>query len=142
MTTTSVYYLLQAVPPKARPVAVVTALGLTQLGTPLARLLPVDLLSAQGWFGQHCIELATGLTTLTLITLLPLPPTPRLRMFQALDFVTIALLLPAILLICGVLNRGRLAWWTDTPWLGVDLAIAIPLLAGAIAIEASLRTVR
>ena len=137
MTTTSVYYLLQAVPPKARPVAVVTALGLTQLGTPLARLLPVDLLSAQGWFGQHCIELATGLTTLTLITLLPLPPTPRSRMFQALDFVTIALLLPAILLICGVLNRGRLAWWTDTPWLGVDLAIAIPLLAGAIAIEAS-----
>ena len=137
MTTTSVYYLLQAMPPKARPIAVVTALGLTQLGTPLARLLPVDLLSAQGWFGQHCIELATGLTTLALITWLPLPPTPRSRMFQPLDFVTVAFLFPAVLLICGVLNRGRLAWWTDTPWLGVALAIAIPLLAIAIAIEAS-----
>ncbi len=137
MTTTSIYYLLQAVPPKARPVALVTGLGMTQLGTPLARLLPVDVLSAQGWFGQHCIELATGLTTLTLITLLPLPPTPRSRIFQPLDFVTVSLLLPAMLLICGVLNRGRLAWWTDTPWLGVDLAVAIPLLTVAILIEAT-----
>ena len=136
MTTTSIYYLLQALPPKARPVAVVAGLGMTQLGTPLARLLPVDLLSAQGWFGEHCIELAVGLTTLTLITLLPLPPTPRSRPFQPLDFVTVACLLPATLLICGVLNRGRLAWWTDTPWLGVALAVAIPLLTVAIAIEA------
>ena len=136
MTTTGIYYLLQVVPAKARAVAMVTGLGMTQLGTPLARLIPVDLLSADGWFGQHCIELATGLTTLTLITLLPLPPTPRSRLFQPLDFVTVSLLLPAVLLICGVLNRGRLAWWTDTPWLGVDLAIAIPLLATAIAIEA------
>ena len=136
MTTTGIYYLLQVVPAKARAVAMVTGLGMTQLGTPLARLIPVDLLSANGWFGQHCIELATGITTLTLITLLPLPPTPRSRLYQPLDFVTVSLLLPAVLLICGVLNRGRLAWWTDTPWLGVDLAIAIPLLATAIAIEA------
>ena len=136
MTTTSIFYLLQVVPAKARAVAMVTGLGMTQLGTPLARLVPVDLLSAQGWFGQHCIELATGLATLTLITLLPLPPTPRWRCFQPLDFVTVALLLPAMLLICGVLNRGRLAWWTDTPWLGVDLAIAIPLLTAAIVVEA------
>ena len=137
MTTTGVYYLLQALPAKARPAALVVGLGMTQLGTPLARLLPVDLLSAQGWFGQHCIELATGLTTLTLITLLPLPPTPRWHFFQPLDFVTIALLLPGAILVCGVLNRGRLAWWTDTPWLGVDLAIAIPLLVIAITIEAA-----
>ena len=135
MTTTSIYYLMQAASPKVKPLAFLTGLGMTQLGTPLARMLPVDLLSAQGWFGQHCIELATGLTTLTLIMLLPLPPTPRLRSFQWLDFVTLAFLLPAMLLICGVVNRGRLAWWTDTPWLGVDLAIAIPLLATAIAIE-------
>ncbi len=136
MTTTSIFYLLQVVPAKARAVAMVTGMGMTQLGTPLARLLPVDLLSSHGWFGQHCIELATGLTTLTLITLLPLPPTPRWRCFQPLDFVTVALLLPAMLLICGVLNRGRLAWWTDTPWLGVDLAVAIPLLTAAIVVEA------
>ena len=135
MTTTAVYYLLQAMPPKARPASLVMALGITQLGTPLARLIPVDVLSTQGWFGQHCIELATGVTTLTLITLLPLPPTPRSRFFQPLDFVTVACLFPGILLVCGVLNRGRLAWWTDTPWLGIDLAIAIPLIATAVVIE-------
>jgi hypothetical protein len=137
MIPTSVYYLMQALPPKARPIAAATGLGMAQLGTPLARLVPVDLLSAQGWFGQHCIELATGLVTLTLITLLPLPPTPRSREFQRLDFLTAALLVPATLLICGVLNRGRLAWWTDTPWLGLDLLIAVPLLGIAIVIEVS-----
>lgn len=136
MTTTGIFYLLQAATPKLRPAALVGGLGMTQLGTPLARLLPVDLLAAHGWFGQHCIELASGLAALMLITWLPLPPTPRLRAFQPLDFVSFALLLPAALLLCGVINRGRLAWWTDTPWLGVALAAAIPLLTTAIAIEA------
>lgn len=135
MTTMGIFYLMQAVPPKARAAALVAGLGMTQLGTPLARLLPVDLLSAQGWRGQHFIELASVFAALTLILVLPLPPTPRLRTFESLDFVTVAFLLPAMLLICGVLNRGRLAWWTDTPWLGVDLAVAIPLLATAILIE-------
>ena len=137
MTTTSIFYLMQALPPKARPAALVIGLGLVQLGTPLARLLPVDLLSAQGWQGQHCIELACALSTLVLITALPFPPTPRSRIFERRDFVTVALLLPAMLLICGVINRGRLAWWTDTPWLGVALAIAIPLLTAVIVIEAT-----
>jgi hypothetical protein len=68
---------------------------------------------------------------------LPLPPTPRSSTFRPLDFVTVSFLLPAMLLICGVINRGRLAWWTDTPWLGVDLAIAIGLLTVAIVIEAA-----
>lgn len=135
MTSTGVYYLLQALPPKARPLAVVIGLGMTQLGTPIARLLPVDMLSAQHWFGQHCIELAAALTTLTLITLVPLPPTPRYRLFQPLDFITVAFLLPGVLLLCGVLNRGRLAWWTDTPWLGVALAVSIPLITIAVLIE-------
>jgi hypothetical protein len=135
MTTTGIFYLMQAVPPKGRPLALVTGLGMTQLGTPLARLLPVDLLSAQGWHGQHFVELACALSALALISLLPLPPTPRLRTFEPLDFVTVAFLLPAMLLICGILNRGRLAWWTDTPWLGIDLAIAIPLLSAAVLIE-------
>lgn len=139
MTTMGIFYLLQAMPPKARAAALVAGLGMTQLGTPLARLLPVDLLSAQGWRGQHLIELASALVALTLALLLPLPPTPRLRTFQPLDFVTVAFLLPAMLLICGILNRGRLAWWTDTPWLGIDLAIAIPLLTTAVLIE-TLRT--
>ena len=80
-------------------------------------------------------------TTLALITVLPLPPTPRSRAFQPLDFVTVAFLLPATLLICGVVNRGRLAWWADTPWLGVDLAIAFGLLTVAVAMDGKGRIV-
>jgi hypothetical protein len=135
MTSMSVYYLLEALPPRIRPLCVIIGLGLVQLGTPLARTLSVDALTAQGGFGQHCLELAYALATLALLTLLPLPPTPRLRAFHPLDALTVALIVPAVLLICGVLNRGRLAWWTDTPWLGACLAVAIPLLAAAMAIE-------
>jgi len=85
--------------------------------------------------GLHCIELACALATLALIVWLPLPPTPRSAAFQPLDFVTVALLLPAMLLLCGVLNRGRLGWWTDTPWLGIATAVAIPMLTAVIVIE-------
>jgi hypothetical protein len=37
--------------------------------------------------------------------------------------------------LCGVVNRGRLGWWADTPLLGVALAVAIPLFALALVIE-------
>ncbi|MDB5856829.1 MAG: transporter [Ramlibacter sp.] len=136
MSTMCIYYVLQALPPKARPLSVIIGLGFIQLGTPLARTIPVDVLTAQGGFGQHCIELAYALATLALLDLLPLPPTPRLRAFRPLDALTVTLILVSMLLICGVINRGRIAWWTDTQWLGICLAVAIPLLTVAVAIEA------
>ncbi len=43
--------------------------------------------------------------------------------------------LSGYLLLCLVLATGRLLWWTDTPWLGVALAAAVPLLCAALLIE-------
>jgi hypothetical protein len=135
LVTLAIYYLLQVVPPRMRPVPLVVVLGLVQFGTPLARLMPVDLLAANHWHGLHGVELAMVLTTFALTTWLPLPPSERIRQFEPLDFVTIALVAPGMVLVCGVVNRGRLAWWTDTPWLGYALAAAIPLLVAAGTIE-------
>lgn len=134
-STLSLYYLIQAVAKEWRPAAVVVGLGMSQLATPLARMLPVDLLASDGWLGLHLIEFALVSITLVLTQALPLPPGSCTRQFELLDFFTMALFLPAIVLICGVVNRGRLGWWTDTPWLGAALATAIPLLALALAIE-------
>jgi hypothetical protein len=134
-STLSLYYLIQGVSKEWRPAAVVVGLGMTQLATPLARLIPVDLLASNGWLGLHLIEFALVAITLAATQALPLPPGACTKQFEPLDFVTMALFLPAMVLLCGVVNRGRLAWWTDTPWLGVGLAVAIPLFALALMIE-------
>jgi hypothetical protein len=133
LITVSIYYLMQAFPP---PVALVTGLGLTQLGIPLARLFPVEMLAQDHWQMLHLTELAMPLAILVLLRAFPLPKSDRSLAFEPLDFVTIGLLVPAMLLVSLVLSAGRLYWWTDTPWLGWALAAAVPLLATAILIEA------
>ena len=49
--------------------------------------------------------------------------------------MTISLVIPAMVLLSGVLAIGRVVWWTDTPWLGWALAAVFPLLAAAALVE-------
>jgi hypothetical protein len=128
-------YLMQALPGKYRPLALVMGISLAQMGPPLARLVPVDLLADHGWRGLHLVELGVGLTLLSIVNLVPLPPTEKIRSFERLDLVTIALLVPAALLISAVLAEGRVLWWADTPWLGWALATAVPLAAAGFLLE-------
>jgi hypothetical protein len=133
----TIFYLLQVFPPKLRPAALVIGIGLTQFGIPLARLFPVEMLAQDHWRNLHLLELAIPLAVLVVVQTLPLPPSNRGQAFEPMrDFTTIALLVPAMLLISLVLSGGRLYWWTDTPWLGWALVAAVPLLAAAILIEA------
>ncbi len=135
LTTLTIYYLMQIMPVPLRPLALVIGISLTQLGTPLARLVPLDVLATDNWHGLSLIELGVALTIAATILAVPLPPSERGKAFEPLDFVTIGLMVPAFLLICIVLGEGRLLWWTDRPWLGWALAVAVPLVAIAIAIE-------
>jgi hypothetical protein len=135
LITVTVYYLLQAFPPKLRPAALVIGIGLTQLGVPLARMLPVEMLAQHHWQGLHLIELALPLATLATMQAFPLPQSDKSKAFEPLDFTTIVLLIPALLLVSVVLSEGRVYWWTDAPWIGWALAAAVPLLATAILIE-------
>lgn len=135
LTAASIFYLLQIFPPTKRPKALATALGLTQLGIPLARLFPVEVLAQEHWRVLHLVELAVTLSTLAAMQAFPLPPSNRGKAFEPLDFATIGLLVPAMLLLAAVLGVGRLHWWTDTPWLGWALVAAVPLFASAILLE-------
>lgn len=139
LITVTVYYLLQVFPPKLRPGALVTGLGLTQLGAPLARMFPVEMLAQNHWQGLHLIELALPLAALATMQAFPLPPSDKSKAFEPLDFMTIGVLIPAMLLISAVLIEGRVYWWTDAPWIGWALAAAVPLLAAAILIEGQRR---
>jgi hypothetical protein len=76
-----------------------------------------------------------ALGILALLLAFPLPPSQRTKAFEPLDLVTIGLIVPAMLLLCGVLGVGRVAWWTDTPWLGWALTAAVPLFAVAVLME-------
>src|SRR5262249_46366396 len=135
LTTLGTYYMSQAFPAEQRPMAIAIALGLLQLGTPLARLLPVELLAENSWRVLHLVELATALGVLALIALVPLPPVVCTRAFETSDVVTIGLAIPAMLLLCGVIGTGRFLWWTDTPVLGLALAASIPLFVLAWLLE-------
>jgi hypothetical protein len=136
LITVTIYYLFQVFPPAMRPAALVMGIGLTQLGVPLARLFPVEMLAQHQWRNLHLMELALPLATLATLRAFPLPPSDKSKTFEPLDFMTIALLVPAMLLISVVLSEGRLYWWADAPWLGWALAAAVPLLATASLIEA------
>lgn len=135
LTTMTIFNLLQVVPPTKRAAALVTAISLGQFGPVLARLLPVEMLALGGWHGLHLIEAGLALFALAVLIALPLPPSDRSPAFEPLDFVTVALVVPAVSLICAVLGVGRFVWWTDTPWLGAALAVAVPLLVAALVIE-------
>ena len=131
----TVYYLQQALPKKLIPVAILGAISLTQIGPALARTVPVDLLVDGHWRGLHLIEIGVALAVLAATAAVPLPPNERGKAFEPLDAVTISLVIPAMLLLGGVLSEGRVLWWTDTPWLGWALAAAVPLFTAAFLIE-------
>ena len=135
LTTMTIYNMLQVVPPAKRAAALVLGISLGQFGPVLARLFPVEMLAIGGWQGLHLIEAGLALAALAALIIHPLPPSDRSQAFEGTDFVTIALAVPAITLICTVLGVGRYVWWTDTPWLGVALSVAIPMLVAALLIE-------
>ena len=135
LTTLTIYYLMQIFPVALRPLALVIGISLPQLGTPFARIIPVELLTTNNWHGLSLIELGVALAIAAVILAVPLPPSERSTAFEPADFVTVALMVPAFLLICIVLGEGRLLWWTDRAWLGWSLVCAVPLLAAAITIE-------
>lgn len=138
-TTLGIYYLMQALPPRAKPLGAVIGIGLTQLGTPLARLVPVDVLVGNGLWGLHATEIALALVSLALLLALPLPPSERIKAFAPRDFLTIPLVTVGLVLACQVIGQGRALWWSDTPWLGLALAVSIVLLTAAYLIESSRR---
>lgn len=135
LITMTLYNLMQAFPARHRPLALLFGISLPQLGVPLARLVPVELLSLDHWRGLHLIETGMALLVLAVSLALPLPRSERSKAFQPLDILIILLFIPAILLVCVVLSVGRFYWWTDTPWLGVALAAAVPLFAAVVIIE-------
>ena len=139
LTTLTLYSGLQVAPPKWRPAAILIASGIPQLAVPIARLFPIEALGLHDWRGLHLVDVGMAVAALAMLNLVPLPPTDRSRAFEPLDGLTFSLFASAMVLLCGALAVGRYVWWQDTSWLGLVLAIGVPLLALALFIESRRR---
>ena len=131
----STYYLISAMTPANALRGAVLAFGISQLATPLARLVPIETLALDRWRALHELELGIALVCMTAVALVRLPPSDRSDDFERLDLATYPLLATGMALVVAVLGLGRIEWWTDRPWLGWALALAIPLLAIGFYIE-------
>jgi hypothetical protein len=135
VVATSVYYFLQAFDGQAKALSIPLCIALAQLGTPLARLLPVEPLTVGSSAALHLVVLGIALFQFLLVWSNRLPPTYTVKVFEPLDSVAALLLVPACIMIAGVLALGRTHWWTDAPWLGWLAIGAIGLGTAALMIE-------
>ena len=135
LSSLGLYYMIQAFPAKWRLKALVLGLGTAQLALPLARLFSEDLLQIAEWRGLYLFELGLALICLGCVFLLKLPPGDRYKTFEALDFLTFAILSSGVALLCAVLSLGRIDWWLEAPWIGVASACSLVLIMTGLAIE-------
>ena len=135
LSTMALLYMIAAVPEHRRPMGVALGVGWSQLAAPLSRLVSSDLLQVGQWHGLYLLEIGLSLLCLVAVNLVRVPPMPRVKMFQARDFLTFALFAPGVALLCAVLAQGRYVWWFDAPWLGWALAAAIVLIAASALVE-------
>lgn len=128
-------YILQAVPTKHRPKAMVIALGTPSLAIPLARIYSTPLFDVALSGSLFQFQLGLALLGFAGVVLLKLPPSDRVKAFEPLDLLTFVLFASGMALLCAVLALGRIVWWTETSWVGLALCGSIVLLTAAVVIE-------
>lgn len=135
LSTLGLYYTLQAFSKTWRPRGIIISTGISQLAQPIAYIFSRSLLQFAEWRGLYLFELGLTLVTLGAVLWLKLPPGDRFKAFRPTDFLTFSLFAPGMALLCAALAFGRVLWWTEAPWVGIALAMAIVLLLAALCIE-------
>ena len=134
-STLGTLYMLQSLPRRYTGNLLVVGVGLSQLAVPLAWLFSPGLVDTGQWHNLYFFEAGLALCAFAAVVLLKLPPGAQIKAFEPLDFLTFALLAPAVALLVIVLSQGYVRWWLDTPWLGWALIAAITLATTAFIIE-------
>ena len=132
LTTLGVLLFFQSMPAPKRVMGVLIGASVPQLATPLARVIAPTLLEWGDWRMAYMFELGLAMLTLAAIIILPLPPSERSKVFCRSDFVTIALMIPGVGLLCTVLALGRIDWWTDASWIAWASIASIVLLTATL----------
>lgn len=128
------FYIMQAMPAKARLGGMILGIGLGQVALPLARVISPFLLANGAIENLYLFEFGLSLVCLGSMALLRLPPSETAPVLERLDFVTFAIFAPGLALLIAVLIQGPIVWWS-TAWLGYAVAGAIVLIGAAMLIE-------
>ncbi len=129
LSTLAIYYWMEALPARLAPLALLIGFLFLQLPGPLSRVIAPTLMAAGRWQGLFLLDIALALLSVAAIHAVPLRPQPRAQVFGRGDLLSFPLYALGMVLLCVVVSQGRLAWWTDAPWLGACLASAIACLA-------------
>src|SRR3546814_1399902 len=87
---------MQAMPTAARLGGMILGVGVSQVATPLARVISPVLLVHGNIQSLFIFELGLTLMCLDSVALLRLPPRERIQAFETLDFLTFILFDPGI----------------------------------------------
>lgn len=133
--TLAMQYMLQAAPPAYAGKMLVVGVSISQLAMPLAWLLSPTLLEFGQWHNLYLFEAGLALCAFAAVVVLKLPPGIQIKAFERADFLTFALVAPAVAMIVAVLAQGYAHWWLNAPWLAWLLIAAIVLLTLAFLVE-------
>ena len=136
-STLCLLYMLQSMPRTHTGKMMVIGVGIGQLAAPLAWVVSPALLDQGGgtWHNLYLFEAGLALCSFSAVVVLKLPPGVQIKVFEPLDFLTFALMAPAVGMVCAVLVQGYLHWWFDTRWLGWLLIAALLLIVAAVFVE-------
>ncbi|WP_431102986.1 MFS transporter [Roseateles noduli] len=135
LITLSLLYMLEAFPKRFAPYGITLGFAALQFGSPLARIISESLLEHASWRGLQLFDLAMACACLAAINAVRLTPPPLMKVFNKGDALSFSLYATALALLCVVFTQGRVAWWTDAPWIGGCLAAGIGLLGIFVMIE-------
>lgn len=127
ISSLTMLYMLQALPQAKALYSVVLAFAFMQLGVPLSRIISEDLLMNDQWQGLTYLTIALALLSLATINVVRLKPMPTMQAFTRGDALGFSLYAAAMALLIIVLTQASSHWWTQTPWIGVCLALAFVL---------------
>ncbi|WP_314405338.1 MFS transporter [Stenotrophomonas rhizophila] len=134
-STLGTLYMLQSLPRKYTGNLLVIGVGISQLAVPIAWLVSPGLVDTGQWHNLYLFEAGLALCAFAAVVVLKLPPGVQIKAFEPLDFLTFALLAPAVGLLVVVLAQGYVRWWLDTPWLGWALVASITLATAGFILE-------
>lgn len=128
LSSLGMYYILQAFERKNFGRGLYLALGLQQLGIPLAWIISPILLTSGDWTVLYTFELGLALCCFAMVVSLKLPRSLRMEVFEKQDFFTFTLLAPGFALLCIVLTQGPILWWFESTGLAYMLIAGFVLV--------------
>ncbi|WP_158291801.1 transporter [Lampropedia puyangensis] len=125
MSSLTMLYMLQALPASKALYSAILAFACLQLGAPLSRIISEDLLMNDQWHGVTSVIAALSLLCFAAINVVRLQPMPTMKAFTRGDTLGFTLYACGMALFIVVFAQGSSHWWTETPWIGICLTVAI-----------------